>query len=205
MALFQPDLQLEVVAYNEAGGIVQQRVVELNNIRGWNTIKKHLEKSLLVASVLKQTRQYKYYERELRWGEITAIDAEKDYHVELEIIPGEMVTALCPLNRVGLHERSSGKFAIGKRRAFHIRRVEPVFLNGTPRLKVVVDRVSKTLVETLLKERLGFSQNMTILCTKRYVGQKSFVVVSRRIPKSAIVAVKQELNEHMQVIVDRKL
>ena len=205
MALFRRDLQLEVIAYNEVGGIVQQRVVELNNIRGWNTIKKHLEKSLLVASVLKQTRQYKYYERELRWGEITAIDAEKDYHVELEIIPGEMVTALCPLNRVGLHERSSGKFAIGKRRAFHIRRVEPVFLNGTPRLKVVVDRVSKTLVETLLRERLGFSQNMTILCTKRYVGQKSFVVVSRRIPKSAIVAVKQELNEHMQVIVDRKL
>lgn len=47
-------MQLEVVAYNEAGGIVQQRVVELNNILGWNTIRKHLEKSLLKASVLKQ-------------------------------------------------------------------------------------------------------------------------------------------------------
>ena len=206
MALFQKDMQLEVVAYNEAGGIMQQRVVELNNIRGWNTIRKHLEKSLLKASVLKQTRQYKYYERELRWGEITAIDWEQNYHVEMEVIPGETVTALCPLNRVGLHERSSGKFYIGEKRAFHVRRVDPVFLNGTPRLKVVVDRVSKTLVEILLKEQLGFSaRKMMIRCTKRYVGQKSFVIVSRHIPKSAIVAVKQELNEHMQVIVDRKL
>ena len=206
MAVLQKDMQLEVVAYNEAGGIVQQRVVELNNIRGWNTIRKHLEKSLLKASVLKQTRQYKYYERELRWGEITAIDAERNYHVEMEVIPGEAVTAVCPLNRVGLHERCSGDFAIGEKRAFHIRRVDSILLNGTPRLKVMVDRVSKTLVETLLKEQLGFSDgNMIIRCTKRYVGQKSFVVVSRRIPKSAIVAVKQELNEHMQVRVDRNL
>jgi putative transposon-encoded protein len=124
----------------------------------------------------------------------------------MELIPGETVTAVCPLNRVGLHERSSGDFSIGEKRAFHVRRVDPVFLHGTPRLKVVVDRVSKTLVETLLKEQIGFSaRKMMILCTKRYVGQKSFVIVSRRIPKSAIIAVTQELNEHMQVRVDRNL
>ncbi|OEU47950.1 MAG: hypothetical protein BA866_06665 [Desulfobulbaceae bacterium S5133MH15] len=206
MAAFQKDMQLEVVAYNEAGGIVQQRVVELNNIRGWNTIRKHLEKSLLKASVLKQTRQYKYYERELRWGEITAIDLEKNYHVELEVIPGETVTAVCPLNRVGLHERSSGDLSIGEKRAFHVRRVDPVFLHGTPRLKVVVDRISKTLVETLLKEQLGYSvEKMTIRCTKGYVGQKSFVVTSRRIPKPAIMAVTRELKERLQVRIDRNL
>ncbi len=206
MAVLQHDLQLVVVAYIGAGGIVQQRVIELNNIRGWNTIRKHLEKTLLKASVLKQTRQYKYYEQELRWGEIIAIDAERNYHVELEVIPGETVTAVCPLNRVGLHERSSGNFSIGEKRAFHVRRVDPVFLNGTPRLKVVVDRVSKTLVEELLKEQLGYSaEKMTIRCTKRFVGQKSFVVTSRRIPKPAIIAVTRELNEHMQVRVDGNL
>ncbi|HFD31353.1 MAG TPA: hypothetical protein ENJ28_01375 [Gammaproteobacteria bacterium] len=206
MAVFQKDMQLEVIAYNEAGGGVQQRVIELNSIRGWNTIRRNLEKTLLKASVLKQTRQYKYYERELRWGEITVIDVEKNYHVELEIIPGETVTAVCPLNRVGLHERSSGDLSIGEKRAFHVRRVDPVFLNGTPRLKVVVDRVSKTLVEELLKEQLGYSaENMAIRCTRRYVGQKSFVVTSRRIPKPAIIAVTRELNEHMQVRVDRHL
>ena len=206
MAVLQHDLQLVVVAYNGVGGTVQQRVIELNNIRGWNTIRRHLEKSLLKASVLKETRQYKYYEQELRWGEIIAIDAERNYHVELEVIPGETVTAVCPLNRVGLHERSSGNFSIGEKRAFHVRRVDPVFLNGTPRLKVVVDRVSKTLVEELLKEQLGYdAENMAIMCTRRFVGQKSFVVTSRRIPKPAIIAVTRELNEHMQVRVDGNL
>ena len=206
MAVFQQDLQLEAVAYNEAGGVIQQRIIELKNIRGCNTIRGHLEKNLLKASVIKQTRQYKYYERELRWGEITAIDPEKNYHVEMEVIPGETVTALCPLNRVGLHERSSGNFSIGEKRAFHVRRVDPVFLNGTPRLKVVVDRVSKTLVEGLLKEQLGYSaEKMTIRCTRRYVGKKSFVITSRRIPKPAIIAVTRELKEHMQVGVDGNL
>jgi hypothetical protein len=70
----------------------------------------------------------------------------------------------------------------------------------------MVDRVSKTLVETLLKEQLGYSaEKMTIRCTKRYVGQKSFVVTSRRIPKPAIMAVTRELKEHMQVRVDGNL
>jgi len=206
MTVLQHDLRLEVVVYNEVGGVVQQRIIELNDIRGWNTIRRHLEKSLQKASVLKQTRQYKYYERELRWGEITAIDPESNYHIELEVIPGEMVTAVCPLNRVGLHERQCGDFAIGEKRAFHVRRVDPVFLHGTPRLKVMVDRVSKTLVEGLLKEQLGYSaEKMTIRCTKRYVGKKSFVVTSRRIPKPAIIAVTRELKEHMQVRVDRNL
>jgi len=200
MVIFQDNLQLEAVAYNKIGGVLLQRSIDIKKIRGWNSIKKHLEKSLLKASVLKQTQQYKYYEKELRWGEITAIDSGKNYHVETEVIPGEIVIAVCPLNRVGLHERNTDNFSIGMKRAFHVRRVDPVFLNGTPRLKVMVDRVSKTLVESLLKEQLDFSaEKMTIRCTKRYVGHKSFVVTSRRIPKSAIRAVTRELNERMQV------
>lgn len=206
MVALQPDNYLEAVAYKRVDGVLLQKSIDVTRIRGWNTIKRHLEKSLQKASVLKQTRQYKYYERELRWGEITAIDPEKNYHVEMEVIPGETVTAVCPLNRIGIHERSSGDFSIGEKRAFHIRRVDPVFLHDTPRLKVVVDRVSKTLVEILLKEQLGFSAGeIMVRCTKRYVGQKSFVIVSRRIPKPAIVAVTEELNEHMQVRVDRNL
>ncbi len=206
MVVLQLNDHLEAVAYSRIDGVLLQKSIDVTRISGWNTIKKHLKKNLQKASVLKQTRQYKYYEQELRWGEITAIDAEKNYHVELEVIPGETMTAVCPLNRVGLHERSSSDFSIGEKRAFHVRRVDPVFLNGTPRLKVVVDRVSKTLVEELLKEQLGYSaEKITIRCFRRYVGKKSFVVTSRRIPKPAIMAVTRELNEHMQVKVDRNL
>ena len=200
MVFFREDLQLEAVAYNKIGGVIKQRIVDISVIRGLNTLKKHLEKKLAKAALLKQTKQYKYYEKELRWGEITLIDGAKNYHVEIEVIPGEAVTAICPLNRIGLHERNSDTFSIGMKRAFHVRRVDPVFLNGTPRLKVMVDRVSKTLVETLLKEQIGsIAERVTICCTKRYVGHKSFVITSRRLPKSAILTVTRELNERMQV------
>jgi len=200
LVFFRKDLQLEAVAYSKIGGLVMQRNINLAEIRGPNTLKRNLEKRLLKAAVLKQTKQYKYYEKQLCWGEIVTCDSRKNFHVEIEVIPGEKVTAICPLNRVGLHERNSDTFSVGMKRAFHVRRVDPVFLNGIPRLKVMVDRVSKTLVETLLKEQLGSNaERLTIRCTKRYVGHKSFVLTSRQLPKSAIVAVTRELNERMQV------
>lgn len=91
MVIFRQDLLLEAVAYNKSGGVVEQRIINLEKIRGENSLKRHLAKSLLKAAVLKQTRQYKYYEKKLRWGEITAIDSGKNYHIETEVIPGETV------------------------------------------------------------------------------------------------------------------
>ncbi|MBB5348371.1 hypothetical protein JWG42_01190 [Desulfoprunum benzoelyticum] len=200
MAIFRHDLKLEAVAYNKVGGVVLQKDIDLKKMGGTNSIVRRLENSLSLAAVLKQTRQYKYYEREIRWGNIAIIDREKNYHVEIEIVPGKTITAFCPLNRVGLHDQNSPSFSVGMKRAFHVRRVDPVVLGGIPRLKVMVDRVSKNLVEALLREQLGGArENTTIHCTKRYVGQKSFVVTSRRIPKAAIVAVAEELGEPLQV------
>ncbi len=205
MAIFRHDLKLEAVAYNKVGGVILQRGIDLKKMRGAKSIVRRLENSLSLAAVLKQTRQYKYYEKEIRWGEIAIVDREKNYHVEIEIVPGKTITAICPLNRVGLHDQSSPSFSVGMKRAFHVRRVDPVVLGGIPRLKVMVDRVSKSLVEALLREQLGSAaENITIRCTKRYVGQKSFVVTSRRIPKAAIVAVAEELGEPLQVKFIRK-
>jgi hypothetical protein len=183
-----------------------QRLVDLTEIRGPNTLKKHLEKSITKAAVLKQTRYYKSYEKELCWGDIIAHDSEQNIYIETEIIPGQIVTAVCPLNRIGLHERNSGSFSIGMRRAFHVRRIDPVVLGDTPRLKIVVDRVSKTLVETLLRNNLGpEAERISLRCVKRYVGHKSFVLTTRRLPKSTITAVSQELKERVQVNFVKKI
>ncbi len=98
------------------------------------------------------------------------------------MIPGEKIMAVCPLNRVGLHERNCTEFSPGQIRAFHLRRVEPVYCNGTPRLVVVIDRVSKTLVDTLLQEQPDVNQEkIKIRCVKRFVGHKSKVASSLRI------------------------
>ena len=134
------------------------------------------------------------------WGEVTACDPEQNLYVETEVISGERVTAICPANRIGIHERHSGNFVIGSKRAFHLRRVEPVLLHGTPRLNVVVDRVSKTLVETLLRSQLGpEAERIKIRCLKRYVGHKSLVLATKTLPKAAIIAVDRELQERVQV------
>jgi len=200
MTFFRDDLRLEAVVYNDTGGVVMQRLVDLSEIKGRGTLKKLLEVSLTKTAVLKQTARYKFYEKELLWGEITACDPEQNLYVETEVIPGEWVTAICPVNRIGIHERNSGNFAIGSKRAFHLRRVEPVLLHGTPRLNVVVDRVSKTLVETMLRSQLGLdAERIKIRCAKRYVGHKSLVLATKTLPKAAIIAVDRELRERVQV------
>jgi len=198
--VFFRDLKLEAVAYNNSGGVVMQRPIDLSKIKGRNTIIRELEIKLSKVAVLKKVAHYKPFEKGLIWGEITAIDAEHNFFVETELEPGECITAICPLNRIGLHERHNNNLSVGRKRAFHLRRVEPVLLNGTPRLKIVVDRVSKTLVENLLKSQLGSeAEKIGIKCVKRYVGHKSVVLTGKRLPKSAITAVDRELHERVQV------
>jgi hypothetical protein len=206
LAFFRENLQLEAVAFNNSGGIISQQQFDMAEIRGRNTLLRQLEENLAKVVVLKQAVRYKSFERELVWGEITAHDAEKNLYIETEPIPGEKVIACCPLNRLGVHERNSPEFTIGRRRAFHLRRVEPVFLNGTPRLKVLVDRVSKTLVENLLRSQLGVSaEKFQVRCIKRYVGHKSIVLTTKRLPKAAIIPVDRELKERVQVKVVKSL
>jgi hypothetical protein len=200
MVFFREDFHLEAVAYSNSGGLIMQKSVDLSEMKGRNTLKRHLEMNLAQAVVLRQANRYKFFERELRWGEITVCDSEHNLYVETEVIPGERVTAICPLNRIGLHERDTWKFSVGRKRAFHLRRVEPVYLNGIPRLKVVVDRVSKTLVENLLREKLAMmAAKIQIRCIKRYVGHKSIVLATKPLPKAAIIAVDRELKERVQV------
>ncbi len=146
-----------------------QRLFDLSDIKAWGTLRRQLTTNLAKAAVLKQTVRYKYFERELLWGKVTACDPEQVLYVETEVIPGERVTAICPVNRIGIHERHAGGFAIGSKRAFHLRCVELVILHDTPpRLNVVVDRVSKTLVENLLRSQLGpEAERIKIRCIKR--------------------------------------
>jgi hypothetical protein len=206
MVFFRDDFQLEAVAYNNSGGVMMQKPVNLTEMKGRNTIKRNLEIHLAKVAILKQTTRYKPFERELLWGEITACDPEHNLYIEIEVLQGERVTTICPLNRIGLHERQTDNFLLGRKRAFHLRRVEPVFLNGTPRLKIIVDRVSKKLVETLLRSYLRTEvKNVEFRCVKRYVGHKSIVLTTKPLPKAAIISVDRELKERVQVRIVKSL
>ena len=206
MVYFREDLRLEAVAYNKVGGVILQRVLELPTILSRNTLRKYLEDHLTMAAVFKLVRRYKSFENNLLWGEVIGCDSEHNLYVETEIIPGERIIAACPLNRIGLHERYGGHFGAGQLRAFHLRRVESVSLNETPRLKVVLDRVSKTLVETLLRDHLEFdAEQIKLRCVKRYVGHKSIVLATKQLPKKGIIAVDRELKERVEVQIVKQL
>lgn len=205
IAFFREDLHLEAVAYNKVGGVTLQRVVDLPKLFPRDSLWQFLEEHLTKAAVFKLVRRYKPFEKILLWGEVTGYDFAQNFYVETEIIPGERITAICPLNRIGSQERQGIRFSIGQRRAFHLRRVEPISLNGTPRLKVVLDRVSKTLVETLLRDQLGPESDRKLRCIKRYVGHKSIVLTTRRLPREAILAADRELRERVQVQIVKNL
>lgn len=192
------DDQIIAIGYHQALGAVKQTPIDLTTMRGWNTIRRILDSNLGKAACLKEVASYKRNEREMRWGEVIKKKPDGRLYVEIEIESGTTIIATCQSNHVGLHERD--QLTVGQRRAFHLRRVDPVLLNNTPRVKVTVDRVSKTLVENLLQSQLQ-GRKVQIHCLNRYVGHKSFVESNVFLPRKAILATSHELNEHIQVTV----
>lgn len=200
VVFFTEEFQLQAVAYEKRSGVIHQRLLEIPTMLNKTSMTRHLQHSLAKAEVIRQAHRYKPQAGTLLWGEVADRDSERNIYISTEIFGGEQVLAVCPANRVGLHERYRRSFRIGDTRAFHLRLVEPVLLHGTPRLKIVVDRVSKTLVETLLGSFLdGERKRVNIRCVKRYVGHKSIVLVDRMLPRTVIKAVDRELRERVEV------
>ena len=200
MVFLREGMQLEVVAYGKRNGLPVQYILDLPTVLSRNQFNTILESHLATAAVIKQVRLLKGFERHLLWGEVVRNRASDHLLVETEIVPDEPIIATCPINRIGLHERNAGRFQPGQRRAFHLRRIEPVLVNGTPRTKVVLDRVSKTLTENLLRHHLGDSAHrFHFRCLTRYVGHKSIVLTTRRLPREVIIAVDRELQERIEV------
>ena len=206
MVFLREDMLLEVVAYSKRNGLLAQRVLELPAVLSRSQFKTYLEEHLATAAVIKQVRLLKRFERRLVWGEVVRNRTGDDLLVETEITPDTPIIAICPLNRIGLHERHAGRFQPGQRRAFHLRRVEPVLVNGTPRTKVILDRVSKTLTENLLRHHLcDAAHRFHFRCLKRYVGHKSIVLTLQKLPREVIIAVDRELQERIEVRIVKDL
>jgi hypothetical protein len=206
MVFLREGMRLEVVAYEKRNGLPVQHILDLPAVLSRRRFMAFLENHLATAAVIKQVHQLKSYERRLLWGEIVRNRTGDHLLVETEIIPYEPIIATCPLNRIGLHERHTSRFQPGQRRAFHLRRIEPVLVNGTPRTKIILDRVSKTLTENLLRHHLGdTADRFQFRCLKRYVSHKSIFLATRRLPREAIIAVDRELRERIEVRIVKAL
>jgi hypothetical protein len=206
MVFLREEMRLQVVAYGKKNGLPVQHLLDLPAILSRHQFKTILENHLATAAVIKQVRLLKGFERRLLWGEVVHNRTGDHLLIETEIIPDEPIIAICPLNRIGLHERHASRFQPGQRRAFHLRRIEPVLVNGTPRTKVVLDRVSKTLTENLLRHHLGdAAHRFQVRCLTRYVGHKSIVLTTRRLPREVIIAVDRELQERIEIRIVKAL
>lgn len=201
MVVVDRHLQFEAVAYEIAGGTMRQRRLDLRRFKSDKTLEKRLSAYLEKTALVKQCARYKPFERKLIWGEIVSKGPDQSLQVETKLFPKNPIIAVCPLNRIGVHERHRAHLAPGATRAFHLRRVEPVLLGATPRLKITLDRVSKTLVENLFKNWLqdqGFKT--TVRCVRRYVGHKSIVLADRQLPKESVPFVDRELRERIEIV-----
>ncbi|MDY0390725.1 MAG: hypothetical protein RBQ88_07350 [Desulfobulbus oligotrophicus] len=206
MVFLREGMCLEVVAYGKKNGLPVQRILDLPAILSCNQFTTILENHLTTAAVIKKVRRIKPFDRQLLWGEVVRNRPGDHLLVETEITPDEPIIATCSLNRIGLHERNTGRLQPGQRRAFHLRRIDPVLVNGTPRIKVVLDRVSKTLTENLLRHHLGdAAYRFQFRCLKRYVGHKSIVLTTRKLPREVIIAVDRELQERIEVRIVKAL
>lgn len=192
------DGQLSAVGYHEEADGPVQLPIDITTMRGWNTIKRILDKNLGTAACMDEVTNFKHKENEVVWGTVISRNA-KGLVIELELEFGVTLFAICPPQYLAKHERNF--LSIGDRKAFHLRKVESILAGGdTPRTQITVDRISKTLVEKLLRHELSPAyQDIKLCCRKRYAGEKSFVESSSFLPKQAILKVSQELGEHIQV------
>jgi hypothetical protein len=200
--------RLQAVGYSPYFGGHRDWDIDLRTMRGWNTIKRMLDQAMSRAVCVKDARAFKSREHELRWGEILK-HQDEGLLVEVMMDDGQALLAECPYARIGKHERHSEAFKRGAIRAFHLRRIDPILLNGTPRLRIILDRESKRLPQCLLRERL-IAHSVRILglhlvCEQRIVGMKTVIRVNRPIPRDPIIETACELSgERIQVKVDRK-
>ncbi len=196
------DDQLSALGYHDDASGPIQMPIDLATLRGWNTIKRILDKNLSTAACLDEVSRFKRKEKGIVWGEIISRD-EENLGIELGMEFGVSLYATCPLHYLGKHERM--QLLQGDRKYFHIRRVESVMIGDIPRTQITVDRVSKTLVVKLIARQLSPKfQKTKIRCIKRYVGHKSFVQSSQYLPQKVILEAAEELGEHIQVNVTRE-
>lgn len=200
VVVYTTEGSLEAVAYHNTSNGPEQIPIDISSTtRGLNTIKRILDKNLSKSSCFEEVDHCKRKEHEVFWGKIIGRD-EKCLSVELQLEFGVTLYATCPLKLIGKHERDF--LHLGDIKAFHLRRVDTVLIGDVTRTQITLDRVSKNLVEKLLVNDLQLSlSGMKVVCTKRYVGHKSFVDSNCFLPKKSIEKVSKELGEHIQITV----
>jgi hypothetical protein len=141
------------------------------------------------------------YLRSLRgriiFGDVRKVSTNGDLTIALEVedrFQSLILTGVCPARQVPPHER--GCLHIGAKKLFLITSVLPVLEKDKAKVLIRLSRTSKTLPESLLREKTG---ELSIRCRRRIAGAFSEIETSQRISKESIQSVSDELGERIIV------
>jgi hypothetical protein len=196
--------RLNFFGYVKSQGCYVQRdiMTKKQKQKGLNTLKRLIEQNMMKMASCEEYHLHRNAVK-MGWGTIFKIVPGAKLLVQMELDGGIDVFAECPLASIGVYERLNGAFVIGKKRAFGVKAITPVTLNGTSRVRIELSRTVKQLPAMLLMQQVD-DRLARIRCVKRFAGNKSFIISNRFIPKSLIREVENELHEHIQVNYDRE-
>lgn len=161
-------------------------------------IKHKIALALLKQGVINHHEQLKVLIGTMVYGSISRIQPSGSLDVELQGPAGESLTAVCDPASQTPKER--GNYRRGEVLPFAVKSVQPLLINGIPRLEISLSRNSKGLVEGLLREELkNMGCEAEIRCTKRTAGAFSEIRASKRIPRECVKHVSDTLRERILV------
>jgi hypothetical protein len=203
VGVFLEEESFEVRLYEDRGGVVEERVLPLARIRGWNTIRRRIEFQLRKLAVLRDFENLRPYEGTLVKGRIALVDVDGTLYVQTEIRMGEPITCLCERRCQPPRERKEG-YMRGEQRFFRLSKVRGVILEGVPRLKVHLDRMSPELPVLLIQDEMrrrdAWRGDIRVKGVKRIGGAFSLVAATERLPPYAIRRAAEELHERVRVV-----
>jgi hypothetical protein len=160
-------------------------------------IRYQIERELEKRQSLREQDYLRSLRGRLVLGDVRKVSTNGDLTVALEVedrFRSLILTGVCPTRQVPPHER--GCLQIGAKKTFLVTSVLPVLEKDKAKVLIRLSRTSKTLPESLLREKTG---ELFIRCRRRIAGAFSEIETSQRVPKEAVQAVGKELGERIIV------
>lgn len=160
-------------------------------------IRYQIERELEKRQSLREQEYLRSLRGRLILGDIRKVSTNGDLTIALEVedrFRSLILTGICPARQVPPHER--GCLHIGPKKLFLITSVLAVLEKDKAKVLIRLSRTSKTLPESLLREKTG---EPSIRCRRRIAGAFSEIETSQRIPREVIQSVGNELGERIIV------
>jgi len=197
--LVRLDSNLEVIAINRSHVDAEPIQIDPTEIskQGRRQIRRQIALELEKRQALHECNHLHSLRGQAINGEIRKIASNGEVTVAMEVDDHFRLltlTGVCPVRYLPPKER--GRFNLGEIRAFLVTSVLSVQKRGRFKVQIRLSRISKVLPELLLRQA---TERQGIRCLKRIAGAFCEIETIKFLPKDAIKAVSEELQERIIV------